>query len=188
MTRIVAGRWGGRKLVTPDGDHTRPTGEKIRAALGNSLTATGALSGARVLDLFAGSGALGLELASRGADSVVLVDNDRAALTAARTNVQTLQAVGVEVVPADAATYASTALPRGNGRFDFVVADPPYTLPAEDIAAILLTLYHRELLAPGADLIVERPRRAGEFGWPDPLTEVKAKRYGDTLLCYGRAP
>jgi len=187
MTRIVAGKWGGRRLTTPEGSHTRPTGEKVRAALGNSLTASGGLQGARVLDLFAGSGALGLELASRGADTVVLVDNDREALAAARSNVQTLGAVGVEVVPADVTTYVATVLPRSDG-FDFVVADPPYSLPTEDLAAVLSTLHERGLLNPGADLIVERPRRTGEMIWPEPLTAVRAKRYGDTLLCYGRAP
>ena len=90
MTRIVGGRWGGRRLATPAGDTTRPTSEKVRAALASSLTATGGLDGARVLDLYAGSGALGLELVSRGASSAVFVEHDRAALVALRANVTTL--------------------------------------------------------------------------------------------------
>ena len=86
MTRIVGGTLGGRRLVTPPGAGTRPTAEKVRAALANSLQATGGLDGARVLDLYAGSGALGLELLSRGASTAVFVEKDRAALTALRSN------------------------------------------------------------------------------------------------------
>ncbi|HEY4991434.1 MAG TPA: RsmD family RNA methyltransferase, partial [Nakamurella sp.] len=90
MTRIVGGRWRGRRLATPAGGTTRPTSEKVRAALANSLTATGGLVGAAVLDLYAGSGALGLELVSRGAASAVFVERDRAALLALRANVAAL--------------------------------------------------------------------------------------------------
>src|SRR6478609_1837946 len=95
MTRIVGGIWGGRRLVTPTGETTRPTSEKVRAALASSLYATGGLDGARVLDLYAGSGALGLELVSRGASSAVFVERDRAALTALRANLTTLGAASV---------------------------------------------------------------------------------------------
>src|SRR5580765_6933395 len=101
MTRIVGGIWGGRRLVTPTGERTRPTAEKVRAALASSLTATGGLVGARVLDLFAGSGALGLELVSRGASSAVFVERDRAALLALRANVATLGGQGLTVIPGD---------------------------------------------------------------------------------------
>src|SRR6478752_2288314 len=90
MTRIVGGRWGGRRLQTPAGETTRPTSEKVRAALASSLTAAGGLEGARVLDLYAGSGALGLELVSRGASSAVFVEQDRAALVALRANLAAL--------------------------------------------------------------------------------------------------
>ncbi|AZI58267.1 16S rRNA (guanine(966)-N(2))-methyltransferase RsmD [Nakamurella antarctica] len=186
MTRVVAGQWGGRTLATPEGPHTRPTSEKVRAAMANSLQAAGALAGANVLDLFAGSGGLGLELASRGAASVVLVDNDRAAVAAARANVEKLQATSVRVVPASAADYVATAV--GTTKFDIVVADPPYPLTTQELAQILSILLERGLLNPGADLVVERPKRAGEMVWPDPMVGLRTKKYGDTLLCYGRAP
>ncbi len=186
MTRVVAGIWGGRTLSTPDGPHTRPTSEKVRAAMANSLQAAGALQGASVLDLFAGSGALGIEFASRGAASVVLVDNNSEALQAARANVAALQANTVRVVAASVIEYVSTAV--GSTTFDLVVADPPYLLGTAELVAIFKALSDRALLNPGADLIVERPKRTGEMAWPDPLIGVRTKKYGDTLLCYGRAP
>src|SRR6476469_2172008 len=97
MIRIVGGLWGGRRLLTPDGDTTRPTSEKVRAAMASSLTAAGGLDGARVRDLYAGSGALGLELVSRGASSAVFVESDRAALAALRANVTTLQSAASRI-------------------------------------------------------------------------------------------
>ena len=184
MTRIVGGTLGGRRLVTPPGAGTRPTAEKVRAALANSLQATGGLDGARVLDLYAGSGALGLELLSRGASTGVFVEKDRAALTALRSNVA-LVVQGVTVVAADVLAYLGTA---GIGPFDVVVADPPYDLPGNELVAVLARLTGAGALAAHADVIVERGVKAGEPAWPDPLTGVRVRRYGDTLLCYGRAP
>ena len=187
MTRIVGGRFGGRRLTTPAGAATRPTGEKVRAALANALTAAGGLDGARVLDLYAGSGAIGLELLSRGARSVVLVDNDHAAIAAIRANVAALGVDGaVDVVNGTVAAPRWSQAPAD--RFDIVVADPPYDVPTEEVTAVLATLWRSGAVAPGADLVVERSVRAGEQSWPEPLTAVRTKRYGDTLLCYGRAP
>ena len=214
MTRIVGGRWGGRRLVTPAGDTTRPTSEKVRAALASSLTAAGGLEGARVLDLYAGSGALGLELVSRGASSAVLVEQDRAALVALRANVTALGAASVRdksavraasaigntsnadaptltVIPGDVAAFATRAsglVPAVSSPFDVVLADPPYDLAGEALLAVFLGLHTAGLLAPHAVLVVERSRRAGEPAWPEPLAGVRVKKYGDTLLCYGRAP
>ena len=184
MTRIVGGTLGGRRLVTPPGAGTRPTAEKVRAALANSLQATGGLDGARVLDLYAGSGALGLELLSRGASTAVFVEKDRAALTALRSNAA-LVTQGVAVVAADVVSYLGTA---GIGPFDVVLADPPYDLAQDDLLAVLGRLTRAGALAAHADVIVERGVKAGEPAWPDPLTGVRVRRYGDTLLCYGRAP
>jgi len=184
VTRIVGGTLGGRRLVTPPGASTRPTAEKVRAALANSLQATGGLDGARVLDLYAGSGALGLELLSRGASTAVFVEKDRAALTALRSNVA-LAALGVTVVAADVLGFLGTP---GIGRFDVVVADPPYDLAQGELVAVLDRLTVAGALAAHADVIVERGVKAGEPAWPDPLTGIRVRRYGDTLLCYGRAP
>lgn len=187
MTRIVAGRWRGRRLAVPKGTGTRPSAERVREALAGSLQATGGLDGARVLDLWAGTGALGLELASRGASSAVFVERDRMALTALRANVGTFQeATGpaLTVLPGD----VLTVLPRLVGPFDIVVADPPYDLDGTAVAAVLSALAGAGVLAAHADLIVERSTRSGDLAWPDPLAAVRTRKYGDTLLCYGRGP
>lgn len=194
MTRIVGGVWGGRRLATPVGATTRPTSEKVRAALASSLYSTGGLDGARVLDLYAGSGALGLELVSRGAASAVFVERDRAALTALRSNVASLGAPALDrsdertlvVVAADVSTIATRS--ELTGPFDVVVADPPYELSAEVLVGLFVALLAAGRLAPHADLVVERGVKSGEPDWPAPLEAVRARRYGDTLLCYGRAP
>ena len=200
MTRIVGGLWGGRRLLTPDGDTTRPTSEKVRAAMASSLTAAGGLEGARVLDLYAGSGALGLELVSRGAAAAVFVESDRAALAALRANVATLEnaasrpggrpagsaAPTLTVVPGDVATFVARA--AGAGPFDVVVADPPYDLSTDGLLGVLLGLHGAGMLMPHADLILERSKRNGEPVWPEPFEGVRTRKYGDTLLCYGRAP
>jgi 16S rRNA (guanine966-N2)-methyltransferase len=187
MTRVVGGIWGGRRLVTPAGETTRPTAEKVRAALASSLYATGGLDGARILDLYAGSGALGIELVSRGASSAVFVEQDRAALTALRANIATLGgSAALTVVPGDVAAFAARS--AGSGQFDVVLADPPYDLTTDALAGVLTGLHRAELLAPHADLVIERGRKSGPPTWPDPLEGIRTKKYGDTLLCYGRAP
>ncbi len=189
MTRIVAGRWRGRRLVVPKGVGTRPSAERVREALAGSLQATGGLVGARVLDLWAGTGALGLELASRGASSAVFVEKDRSALATLRTNVDTLHEDGgptLTVLAADVTAPALTA--RLGGPFDIVLADPPYDLDGASVQRVLTALVEGGVLADHADLIVERSARSGEMSWPEPLTAVRVRKYGDTLLCYGRAP
>jgi len=187
MTRIVAGRWRGRRLAVPKGVGTRPSAERVREALAGSLQATGGLDGARVLDLWAGTGALGLELASRGASAAVFVERERTALTALRANVGTLnEAAGpsLTVLPGDVLTVA----PRLVGPFDIVVADPPYGLVGAAVTGVLVALVSAGALAAHADLIVERSTRSGEIDWPEPLAATRTKRFGDTLLCYGRGP
>ncbi len=114
MTRIVAGRYRGRRLITPAGAATRPTSERVREAMFSRLDHLGVLIGARVLDLYCGSGALGLEAASRGAQSVVLVDAAKAATAAAGKNVAALGVCGVRVVTSDAARYLAR-LPAAAG-------------------------------------------------------------------------
>jgi 16S rRNA (guanine966-N2)-methyltransferase len=185
VTRIVGGRFGGRRLVTPRGEVTRPTSEKVRAAIGNALTAGGGLEGAAVLDLYAGSGALGLELLSRGAATVTLVERDRGALEAMRANVRALEvAAAVTVTPSDVAAFARLPGPA----FDIVVADPPYAVDADQLTAALADLVRGGRLRPGADLLIERAHRDGELAWPPPLRPVRSRRYGDTVVHIAAAP
>jgi 16S rRNA (guanine966-N2)-methyltransferase len=193
LTRIVAGKWGGRRLVTPAGERTRPTSEKVRAALASSLTAAGGLEGARVLDLYAGSGALGLELVSRGASSAVFVERDRTALTALKSNVETLGRSDPDVTLTPVQGEVTGFLARAAygfpvGPFDLVIADPPYDLGTDLVVSMLQALQQSGMLAGHADVIVERGVKSGDVLWPEPLEGVRSRRYGDTLLCYGRAP
>lgn len=165
--------------------------------MGNALQSGGTLNGIAVLDLYAGSGALGLELLSRGAKSLVAVENDRRALEALRANVALLLPGSTDAESVDApsegpritvlSARVSAALARLAGRsFDVVVADPPYELPDVELQAVLMALL--PLLAPDAEIVVERSSRSGELFWPTPIAAGRAKRYGDTMLCYGRAP
>ncbi len=127
MTRIIAGVAGGRRIETPKGADTRPTSDRVREALFGALDARGALDGAAVLDLFAGSGALGLEAASRGARSVVLVESGREATAVARRNAATLGLDGVRVVQAPVQRYLATATHAPlDPPADVVLLDPPY--------------------------------------------------------------
>jgi 16S rRNA (guanine966-N2)-methyltransferase len=178
MTRIVAGTLGGRRLQVPRGDVTRPTSERVREALFSALESRGAVGGARVVDLYAGSGALGLEALSRGAASVILVDSSRQAVEAARRNVRELDLSRVSVVLSSVGRFLAhpPALPA-----DLVFADPPYACGEDDVAAMLRALAER-WLAPGAIVVVERGSRALEPRWPAGLTRTDVRRYGETTL------
>jgi 16S rRNA (guanine966-N2)-methyltransferase len=183
--RIVAGLAKGRRLAAP-ADGTRPTSDRAREALFNSLATQLELEGARVLDLYAGTGAVGLEALSRGAAEAVLVESNRAALAVLRRNVQTVGLPGAAVVGRSVASYLRTVPERP---FALVFADPPYDLGDEELADVLAALAQPGLLAPGAWVVVERAARGGPPGWPAGLiTPDRERRYGDGVLWYGRAP
>ncbi len=170
--RVVAGRHGGRRLAAPRGAHTRPTSERVREAL---FSALGDVSGARVLDLFAGSGALGIEALSRGAAEATFVDSSAAAARAVRANLASL-GIDAEVQRADARASLRAARKRGR-QYDLVLIDPPYrraSALAGDLAGAL-----PPLLAPGARVVVESDRRA-PLELDIPLLDER--RYGDTLI------
>jgi len=171
--RVIAGTAGGRRLVAPAGRDVRPTTDRVKEAWFSSLAP--ALRGAAVLDLFAGSGALGIEAASRGASRVVCVERDRRALAALQENVE-VTGLDVEVV----AGWLPDALAGVLGPFDVVVADPPYDLPGDVLDAVLAALV--PLLAPGAQVWLEADRRRDPPAWPAPLGHDRTRRYGDTAL------
>jgi 16S rRNA (guanine966-N2)-methyltransferase len=170
--RIVAGEYGGRRLAAPRGGRTRPTADRVREALFSML---GPVADARVLDLFAGSGALGLEALSRGAAEATFVDRSAAAVRAVRTNLEALGA-GAEVRRSDARAFLRKARAAGR-QYDLVFLDPPYQRAgavAEALAGDLAAV-----LAPGARVVAESDRRSPlEL----PLALQADRRYGDTLI------
>jgi 16S rRNA (guanine966-N2)-methyltransferase len=181
MTRIIAGSAGGRTLRTPPGSGTRPTSDRVREAVFSALDARDAVREARVLDLFAGSGALGLEAASRGAASVVLVESDRRAADVISANARSLALTTVAVVRSTVAAYLGGPRPPA-GPADLVLVDPPYDLPDDAVAAVLARLADG-WLAPGAVLVVERATRSPAPTWPPGTTRTaRPKRYGETTV------
>jgi 16S rRNA (guanine966-N2)-methyltransferase len=174
--RVIAGRLGGRRLTAPGGrTTTRPTADRVREALFSML---GGLGDAVALDLFAGSGALGIEALSRGAERVVFVERDPAALVALRANLAQLglDAPEAEVRAGDALVALRAARKRGE-TYDLVFVDPPYSQTRELGGELSVLL--PGLLAPGARVVVESDRRAqAEL----PLAVARRRRYGDTTI------
>ncbi len=177
MTRIVAGTAGGRRLSVPPRG-ARPTTDRVREALFNMLAARLDFDGLRVLDLYAGSGALGLEALSRGAASVLFVENDR---RAAETIVGNIGTVGLPGATLRRGTV-SAVLDSGGGPVDVVFADPPYDVPTPDVDGVLAALDRGGWVAPGGVVVVERPVRAVPLTWPVQWTVWPQRRYGDTRI------
>ncbi len=173
--RIVAGEWGGRRLVAPPGRATRPTTDRVREAWMSAVDPY--LDGARVLDLFAGSGALGLEALSRGAAHATFVEQAPSALQTLRANLTALGAAArAEVVRADAMKYVAGL---EAGAFDLAFADPPY---AQGFAAALAEAF---AIVPFAGLLCIEHGRNDEI--PE-LPGARTRRYGDTALTFIPAP
>ncbi len=182
--RIIAGTAGGRRLLAPP-EGTRPTTDRVREALFSSLDAylldrPGGWSTVRFLDLFAGSGAIGLEALSRGAQSATLVERDRRCVDVLRRNVATIDP-RAEVVKADALTW----VPEG-GPFDIAYLDPPYALDDDAVRTLLAALASGDALVPDSLVIVERSTRS-PAPWPEGTwRDLRKREYGDTVLWYGR--
>jgi 16S rRNA (guanine966-N2)-methyltransferase len=181
MSRVIAGVAGGRRLVLPAGSSTRPTADRAREGLFSTLISLrGPLEGARFLDLFAGSGAVGLEAASRGAMAVLLVERDPKAVRAIRANVAALELPGVQV-RVEAVERTLTGAP--DEPFDVVFLDPPYDDPVD---GALRRLLDGGWLADNAVVCVERSSRGTPPAWPEGLEPLRSRRYGEGTLCYGR--
>ncbi|MDA0250951.1 MAG: 16S rRNA (guanine(966)-N(2))-methyltransferase RsmD [Actinomycetota bacterium] len=177
MTRIVAGVAGGRRLAVPPS--ARPTTDRVREALFNVLAARLDLDGLRVLDLFAGSGALGLEALSRGAASVLLVDSDRRAAEVIARNIGALGLPGAVVRRGPVAAVLAAGAPDP---VDLVLADPPYDLAADAVQDVLAALARHGWVRPGSVVVVERPASAPELAWPGDWLVWPSRRYGDSRL------
>jgi 16S rRNA (guanine966-N2)-methyltransferase len=179
---VIAGTARGRRLVAPEGDQVRPTKDIARESMFNALDARGALEGASVLDLYAGTGALAIEALSRGAASAVVVERDRTALQAIRTNVQVLaDGTRVDVVARDVGRFLAGGPPQDP--FDLVFIDPPYNTPDEEVTGLLAVFTAPGWLAPGAIVSVERPRRNPVVA-PPGLSTGWERTFGDTLLTF----
>jgi 16S rRNA (guanine966-N2)-methyltransferase len=151
----------------------------VREALFSALEANVGLDGARVLDLYAGSGALGFEALSRGAVLATLVESDAKAVAVLKGNAATIGLPGVDIRPGRVAQILAT--PPG-AAYDIVFADPPYAIEGTELAAMLHALVDNGWTAPDSTVIVERAARAGAPDWPTPLSADRSRRYGDTEL------
>ena len=183
MTRIIAGAAGGLRLKAVAGTATRPTTDRVKESLFARLEAWGMCRDARVLDLFAGSGALGLEAASRGAREVTLVEKASAPAAVCRQNARTVARVCPGATITTVHTAAASFLNRsGTGRWDLVLADPPYPLADEELTALLARLVGR--LGAGAVIAVERSARTPEPAWPAGLRRFERSTHGETALWF----
>jgi 16S rRNA (guanine966-N2)-methyltransferase len=180
--RIIAGAARGRPLAAPPGKGTRPTSDRAREGLFSTLESLRgtAWDGARVLDLYAGSGAFGLEALSRGAAAAVLVESDVRAAAVIRRNAEAVGVPGSRVVVDRVERFLASA---GGAAFDVVFLDPPYDVTGEIVARVLAAAP----LADGGLLVVERSARSPEPEWPEGVERVQERRYGEAALWYGRA-
>ncbi|MGZ4446204.1 MAG: 16S rRNA (guanine(966)-N(2))-methyltransferase RsmD [Nocardioides sp.] len=185
MTRIIGGSAGGRRITTPKGAATRPTSDRVREALFSAVESwCGSLHGLRFLDLYAGSGAVGLEAWSRGAGVVTLVEQDRRTAALIAENARSLGYPKAHVV---AAGVAGTLGRAPTAPYDVAFLDPPYPLADAQVADDLAALAEHGWLVPGAMVVVERSVRSPEPGWPAGFTDTREKKYGETVLWYGHA-
>jgi 16S rRNA (guanine966-N2)-methyltransferase len=181
VSRVIAGVAGGRRLVIPAGSGTRPTADRAREGLFSTLSSLrGSLAGASFLDLYAGSGAVGLEAASRGATTVVLVEHDPQALRAIRANADSLALAGVEIrgEPVERVLAAPAPAP-----YDVVFVDPPYS---DRVDEVLEGLHSGGWLALDGVVAVERASRDAPLCWPSGIEPLRSRRYGEATLWYGR--
>ena len=192
MSRIISGAAGGVRLASVPGDNTRPTTDRVKESLFSKLESYDIIRGARVLDAFGGSGALGCEALSRGAASVTLLDTYPKAVAVIRKNVAAVEkAMGragagsssstgsvARVQQSQALTYAKSA----SGPWDLVFVDPPYAMPNEQVSELLEALTPK--LAEGAVIVVERSSRDAEPVWGEGLYCFSTRQHGETVLYY----
>ena len=175
--RVIAGTARGRRLHVPSGYHVRPTADRTKEALFASLQPR--LHGARVVDVFAGTGALGIEALSRGASTATFVERSKPVTRVLRENLELVGlADGAMIVPREAIPALREELP--GAPFDIAVLDPPYDIDPEELATVLELL--QDALSPGAVVVVELSRHGGAPRWPHRLDPREERRYGDTVL------
>lgn len=184
MTRIIAGTAGGRRLAVPPGRGTRPTSDRAREGIFLTLDSLYGLHGARVLDLYAGSGAIGLESLSRGAAEAVLVESDPKAVRTIKANVGSLGLEGARVV---AGKVERVLVEEPGEPYDIVFADPPYAVPDDEVQTVLELLRGNGWLVDAGLVAFERESRGKPLMWPKGYVEERVRRYGEASVWYGRA-
>lgn len=183
MTRIIGGDFRGRSIKVPDAE-TRPTSSRVREAIFSSVEhAVSGLDDLRVLDLFSGSGAFGIESISRGAAEAVLIEKDLRAADTLHSNVANFGIKNARVVIADA--FSEVAQKSGRGTFDVVFIDPPYVFEDQDVNLLISNLVANDWLNDYALIVVERGSRS-QVQWPESIEELRKKVYGDTSIWYGQ--
>ena len=183
MIRVIAGAAGGRRLAVPGGVSARPTSDRAREGLfGTVVSEIGSLTGKNVLDLYAGSGAVGLEALSRGARDVLMVESDAQAVAVIRANIETVGLEGARVTR-DRVERLLASQGRPD-RYDLVFADPPYAMTTAAVTRVL-TLLTDGWLAHDALVVVERATRSGPVHWPPGYLPGKSRRYGEATFWYG---
>jgi 16S rRNA (guanine966-N2)-methyltransferase len=182
VTRIIAGTAGGRRVAVPPGGGTRPTSDRAREGLFNTLATLVELPGSRFADLYAGSGAVGLEAASRGAGHVLLVDSRNAVTRTLRANAAALGFPGLEIVT-DAVERVVENTPTQP--YDVLFLDPPYALDGRAVTDVLARLSSGCWLSRDGVCVVERSRRSDPVVWPDGLAPIRNRSYGEGVLWYG---
>lgn len=183
MTRIIAGRVGGRTILTPKGSATRPTTDRVREALFSRVEALLHLDGARVLDLYAGSGALGLEALSRGASYLLAVEKHGATAALVSRNARDLGLS--DLLEVRSATVERVLRETPSAPFELVLVDPPYPVTEEELTAVLTLLVTGGWLGEEALLFVERSVRSPTPTWPAGLLHRGSRSYGETAIHVG---
>ena len=181
--RIIAGAYKGRRLATPRGDVTRPTADQVRIALMDTLTPW--LPGARLLDLFAGAGGVGLEALSRGAAHATFVERDARAVAALRDNIATLGVAEAARVIRDDVLRALPGLARAGQRFGLVFLDPPYE--TDLTARTLAALGEGTVVADGALVVAQHLTKRAPADTAGMLRAFRTRRFGETTLTFFRA-
>jgi 16S rRNA (guanine966-N2)-methyltransferase len=190
LSRIIAGSRGGQRIAMPPGDRVRPTTDRVREALFSAIAAWAgtaaspaeqSLDGLAFCDLYAGSGAVGLEAASRGASRVLLVERDPHMAQLSRRNAEAL-GLAVEIV----VSAVEQVLRKTSARpFDVIFADPPYELDSATVSAQIEQLVTTAWVDEGSLIVVERSRRSPKLVWPDLAAKRWTRAYGETILAFG---
>jgi len=190
VSRIIAGSRGGRRIAMPPGDRTRPTTDRVREALFSAIAAWAGTAAAppeqslahlAFCDLYAGSGAVGLEAASRGAHPVLLVERDRRTAQLTKDNAKALGlAVDITISSVEQVLQRPPSRP-----YDVVFADPPYELDTSAVNAQLQQLVANRWVAPGSLVVAERSRRTPDLTWPEAAARCWSRAYGETVLHFG---